>query len=109
MCFRIRRSQRPSEDPSHGVTQPRIRLRPLKTSRYTIPGVGCVMCTLWLLSFEPPSDARPPTHALGMKGLGYRRLVILGRDGKRARAVHALLVRHTVTPCALRDVLEELP
>ena len=31
----------------------------------------------------------------------------LGSNQAKARARYALLVRHTVTPCALRDVLEE--
>ena len=108
MRFRIRCSPYPSKQDHRTLPPAHIRMRRLRTSRYAIPDCGWVTCVLWRLSFESDADARWPAYALSMAGLGSRRLVILGGDEARAHAVHALVTRHTVTPCALRDVLEEL-
>ena len=86
---------------------PCLLMRPLLVSRYAIPGYGWVRCTLWLLLPARPHPCPKPMYAVGMEGLGFRRLRTLGRDGAKARTTYALLVRNTVTPCALGDVLEE--
>ena len=86
---------------------PRLHMRPLQVSRYAIPRHGWVRCTLWLLRSDYCYPCSKPTYAVGMKGLGFRRLLTLGTDEAKARSLYALLVENTVTPCALRDVLEE--
>jgi hypothetical protein len=54
------------------------------------------------------SCLHPSVYAVEMGGMGERRLCLIGREEATARRIVALLVRHTVTPCGLRDVLEEL-
>jgi hypothetical protein len=43
-----------------------------------------------------------------MFGLGMYRLCPVGHDGERAGRLFSLLVRNTVTPCTLEEVLEDL-
>ncbi len=86
---------------------PRLLMRSMQKSHYLIPGFGVVRCTLWCLIPLPRRSHCPPAYAVGMAGPGGRRLMTLGRNEAKACALYALLVRHTVTPCALRDVLEE--
>lgn len=71
---------------------------------YIIPRHGSVEARLWQLSL-PGGKYR---FAIELKGLGMRRFCLLEGDEPRARAILSLLAQHTVTPCALRDVLEEL-
>lgn len=74
---------------------------------YLIPAHGYVLCRLWRLRPDPLRMTQPAVYAVGMEGLGYRRLCCIGTDEDRAREIFDLLVRNTVTPCALGDVLEE--
>jgi len=87
--------------------RPRLLMRSMQRAHYSIPGFGVVRCTLWCLIPLPRRPHCPPAYAVGMEGPGGRRLMTLGSNQAKARARYALLVRHTVTPCALRDVLEE--
>ena len=96
----------PVEEPTPPSRVPQLSLRLLCQSGYCIPRCGPVRCRLWRVGAKP-SRGRP-AYAVSMDGLGYRRFCILGRDEARARAVFDLLVRNTVTPCALLDVLEAI-
>ena len=91
--------------------EPPIRLRltfhKITEQRYEIPGHGRVLCRLWRMEISP-ADNRPAVYAVEMKGMGLRRMYTVGTEAVRARRLYALLVRNTVTPCGLRDVLEEL-
>lgn len=85
----------------------RLTLHKISESRYRISDLGWVVCRLWRLD-NPPESQRPSGYAVELRGLGSRRFRLIGGDVLRARRIFALLVRHTVTPCALCDVLEEL-
>lgn len=88
----------------------RLILRKLRVCRYRIPAHGEVVCRLWRMEASP-ADRYPsahPVYAVELRGMGQRRMLTVGTEEPRARRLFALLVRHTVTPCALLDVLEEL-
>ena len=85
----------------------RLILHKISESRYRISDLGWVVCRLWRLD-NPPESQRPSGYAVELRGLGSRRFRLIGGDVLRARRIFALLVRHTVTPCGLCDVLEEL-
>lgn len=85
----------------------RLTLHKISESRYLIPEHGWVVCRLWRMEGNHPR-LHPSVYAVEMKGMGERRFCLIGREGISARRIFALLIRHTVTPCALRDVLEEL-
>ncbi len=85
----------------------RISRRLMRRVIYTIPGHGVVRGFLWRVK----ADARcgdADGYSVSLKGLGTCGCGMLGRDQTRAERIFELLVRNTVTPCALRDVLEEL-
>lgn len=70
--------------------------------------MGVVTCRLWrILPRDAHKDASPQ-YAVELAGLGQRRMHPVGSDLRRAEAIVSLLARHTVTPCTLRDVLEDL-
>ena len=101
------RSDTPAENtplPKHPV--PRLVLRCLRERHYEIPGFGSVRCRLWCMDSHPPREAA--TYAVGMDGLGYRRLYCLGEELAFAESVFDRLVRHTVTPFVLGEILEEM-
>ena len=89
---------------------PRLFLRPVMTRRYRVPRVGLVKARLWRMEVCP--EERPASYAVSLavslEDGSTRRLCILGTDPSRAREILDLLVRNTVTPFGLRDVLEEL-
>lgn len=107
---------------------PRLFLRPVMTRRYRVPRVGWVEARLWRMEVCPeegPSRGDRPASpsgspagspatspavrlAISLEDGSTRRLCLLGTDPSRARAILDLLVRNTVTPFGLRDVLEEL-
>ena len=72
---------------------------------YFIHGHGHVSAALWRLV---PSGRYPAVYAVSLCGLGQRRLAHVGREEKRAREIFDLIVRNSVTPCALLDVLSDL-
>ena len=94
-----------------------ITLRLLRARRYRIPRYGVVHARLWQVR-TTPADSKtnrhplplPPriTYTIELRGLDSHRFASLGSDETRALALWTLLVRNTVTPCALRDVLEEI-
>ena len=43
-----------------------------------------------------------------VRGLGSRAKSHLGTDAERAFGIYQTIVRNTVTPCTLRDVMEDL-
>ena len=90
-------------EPQRLSRTPRLFLRPLAVRRYVIPDHGSVEAYLWRISY--PEQA---IFAVELRGLGARRFCLLAGDEARAREVFGLLARNTVTPCGLRDVLEEL-
>ncbi len=94
----------PGDEPP---SRARLTLHKISESRYAISDIGRVVCRLWRMD-APPASRRPSVYAVELTGLGSRRLHVIDGDAMRARRIFALLVRHTVTPCALRDVLEEL-
>ena len=94
-----------------------IMLRLLRARRYRIPRYGIVLARLWQVqprpamdktTEQPPPDPPLPAFAVELEGLGSRRFHLVGHDESHALAVWTLLVRNTVTPCALADVLEEI-
>ncbi len=85
----------------------RLILRKLTEARYTIPGHGEIHCRLWCMEVGAVVH-RPPVYAVEMKNTGCSRMYVLGEDTVRAERIFRLLVRHTVTPCTLCDVLEEM-
>lgn len=85
---------------------PRLLLCLLAREVYEIPAHGFVCCRLWRMR-TASAEGLPATYAIGLKGLASRRLCIVGQDAAAARRLFRLMVRHTVTPCALCDVLEE--
>ena len=94
--------------PTSPTRLPRLLLQQLEEKHYSIPSHGEVICRLWRLRSDPCRSDSPAVYAVGMDGLGYRRLYCLGRDEARAREVFVLLVRKTVTPCVLKEILDEL-
>lgn len=87
--------------------RPRLTFHKIAEQRYDIPGHGRVLCRLWRMEASP-ADTHPVVYAVEMRGLGSRRMYPVGTEERSARRLHAMLVRNTVTPCGLRDVLEEL-
>ena len=73
------------------------------SAAYAIPDWGQVVCRLWR-SYDGEEEA----YDLEMFGLGMYRLCPVGHDGERAGRLFCLLVRNTVTPCTLEEVLEDL-
>lgn len=106
MDARKNREIHPNADPIPHA--PRLIMRLKKKALYMIPAHGWVLCRLWYMEPMPPDSGRPGVYAVSMEGLGYRRLVCLRYSHPSPEEVFALLVRNTVTPCALLDVLEEL-
>ena len=97
---------------------PRLFLYPVAACRYVIPCHGAVVARLWRLRI-PASDAcgtesytadsdDTTVYAIELRGLGSRRFCLLAGDEARGREILSLVARNTVTPCGLRDVLEEL-
>lgn len=97
----------PPSNPSDPTPVPALCLRPLETRRYPIPGFGVVKASLWAMR-PRPGGATPTAYAIRLEGLGRRHTRLLGRDYETAKSLFELLVKNTVTPCALSDVLEEL-
>lgn len=75
----------------------------IMSAAYAIPDWGQVVCRLWR-----SYDGEEETYDLEMFGLGTYRLCPVGHDGERAVRLFSLLVRNTVTPCTLEEVLEDL-
>lgn len=75
----------------------------IMSAAYAIPDWGQVVCRLWR-SYDGEEEA----YDLEMFGLGMYRLCPVGHDGERAGRLFSLLVRNTVTPCTLEEVLEDL-
>ena len=99
------------------ITGFQVLLRLLQKRCYRISGYGIVRARLWRVRFrrnrakpddEPSCACLRDAYAVELNGLGSRAFRLVGCDEERARAIWALLVRNTVTPCALSDVLEEL-
>lgn len=85
-----------------------VRLTPVARAAYRV-GKGRVTCTLYTVTaHRDAAAATKKGYALGMRGFGARCLCRLGRDTARAVETFRLVVRNTVTPCTLRDVLEDL-
>ncbi len=85
-----------------------LHLTALKKATYRV-GHGHVICTLYHTRCH--STAHPalvPEYALGMRGSCGTCLYFLGADVAQAKAAFELVVKHTVTPCTLGDVLADL-
>ena len=87
---------------------PRLTVTLLRESVYHIPDLGDVTYRLWRMTPDPRYTSSRETYAVELRGLGMARMLRIGQDAPRASEIFELLVRHTVTPCALADVLEEL-
>lgn len=94
------------KDPGDEPSRPCLILCKLSESRYAVGNLGWVVCRLWRM--DTSLGGSPSSYAIELRGMGSCILRLIGGDKVRARRVFALVVRHTVTPCALRDVLEEL-
>ena len=53
------------------------------------------------------ASPHPAVFELEMEGFSERRHAAVGENPSIARAIYDALVRNTVTPCALEDVLED--
>lgn len=85
-----------------------LSFRLMRKTAYTIPQMGVVVCRLWRISPRGTAVPYAPQYALELAGLGQRRMRSVGKDLRRAEEIAALLEKHTVTPCSLFDVLEDL-
>ena len=84
------------------------RLKPLCASRYPA-GRMSVTCVLYRVVHRyADASAEPPLFALGMEGGGDRSLCLVGDDEARARRLFRGMARLTVTPCTLRDIVEDM-
>ena len=95
-------------DPTQRLPAYRLTARLLQKRAYSIPAHGRVCCTLWLLIPSPHRADISSVYAVGMEGLGTRRLYRIGTDPSRATDLFELLVRNTVTPCTLGEILTDL-
>lgn len=81
-------------------------LRAIRTATYT---VGSVVVTCRLYQCEGGSPSRETEgYAIGMRACGQSYLYFLGWDARRAQRIYELMVSAAVSPCTLRDVLEDL-
>lgn len=69
-------------------------------------GDGLVTCRLYRTASD--SVNRPELYEVRLEGFRMRAFASLGHDRSAARVVYDTLVRNTVTPCALQDVMEDL-
>lgn len=108
---------KPDSDTHRPPCLPQLLFRLVAVRRYTVSRCGGVEARLWRLRIPapPPSEDRSAhtprreiAYAVELWGLGTRRVCLLEGDETYAREILDLLARNTVTPCALRDVLEEL-
>ena len=84
------------------------RLKPLCASRYPA-GRMSVTCVLYqVVRRHLDAAAEPPLFALGMEGGGTRSLCLVGDDEAHARRLFRDMARLTVTPCTLRDIVEDM-
>lgn len=88
------------------------RLSPLCVSRYTA-GNMTVTCVLYRVAPRrarraDPSASPDALFAIGMEGGGDRSLCLVGQDETRARQLVRDAARLTVTPCTLRDIVEDM-
>ena len=95
-------------DPTQNPSVYRLTVRLLQRRTYSIPAHGRVSCSLWLLRPTPQRTDVSAVYALGMEGFGSRRLYRIGTDPTRAMTLFELLVRNTVTPCTLGEILADL-
>ena len=73
-------------------------------------GDGRVTCRLYRRSHCASlhrASPHPAVFELEMEGFSECRHAAVGEDPSIARAIYDALVRNTVTPCALEDVLED--
>ena len=68
-------------------------------------GDGLVTCRLYRTASD--SASRPEGYEVRMEGFYTRAFAMLGCDRSAARVLYDTLVRNTVTPCALQDVMED--
>lgn len=95
-------------DPTQNTPAYRLTARLLQRRAYSIPAHGRVHCSLWLLIPTPQRAGVSAVYAVGMEGFGARRLYRIGTDLARATALFELLVKNTVTPCTLGEILADL-
>ena len=79
----------------------------LRQAAYAIPDWGQVVCLLWE-EIPPSEEDTAESFVLDMQGPDSTARYRLDLSRARAEEIFTLLVRHTVTPCGLADVLEEL-
>ena len=85
-----------------------LSFRLMRRIDYSIPQMGVVVCRLWRILPRRGDTGMPPFYGVELAFAGQRRVRSVGRDASRAAAIMDLLVRNTVTPCTLGDVLEDL-
>lgn len=95
-------------DPISATSKPKLTMTLLRETAYPIPDWDEVAARLWRMEPDPRRVEAQPTYAVEMRGQGLARTYCIGQDASRAEEIFELLTRHTVTPCALLDVLEEL-
>ena len=70
--------------------------------------MGVVACRLWRIVPKRNDHSLPCHYALELSARGQRHMQSVGQNLREAIAIMDLLVRNTVTPCTLKDVLEDL-
>lgn len=95
-------------DRTSDAPKPRLTMTLLRETTYPIPDWDEVAARLWRMEPDPRRVEAQPTYAVEMRGQGLARTYCIGQNAARAEEIFELLTRHTVTPCALLDVLEEL-
>lgn len=102
-----RSNPEPNRETDFATDIPRLTMHLLRQSMYTVGG-GMVIARLWRMSPDSSACSDRATYAVGLEGFGGRSLCRVGQDAARAEEVYMLLVRHTVTPCTLQDVMEDM-
>ena len=103
----MKNTSRIPEEPGRQAL-PRLTMTRMRQTAYPVGDLGQVVCRLWRMTPDSRRTDGSPTYALELRGLGMARMYRVGQNGARARELFELMVRYTVTPCGMADVLEEL-
>ena len=79
----------------------------LKECAYRV-GETEVLCRLWCLETDAADGADKRSYAIGLEGEAGRCICPVGDRADRAFFLYERIARNTVSPCTLREVLEEL-
>lgn len=85
---------------------PRMTAHTLKECSYTV-GELRVLCRLWCLESGSADGESRRDYAIGLEGEAGRCICPVGDRADRAFSLYERIARNTVSPCTLREVLEE--